>query len=138
MENKSILEFTENRKFKLFLLLVLLIAAMLYLYFYLTNIENVPDSIRYSGYTPPTLFNVVLAIPFFPAGLLNLMGLFQIDPYNDFASFPYLIISPFLWIIYVFLGALFVFIKKKTSYLFLGVFGLVLIFNVAGCQGMEL
>ncbi|MBN8654960.1 MAG: hypothetical protein J0M11_04420 [Anaerolineae bacterium] len=136
MENKDIPEFADNKRLKIFFLLFSLILAMLYVYYNFWGIENAPN--RYSGYTPPTLFDVVSAIPFFPAGLLNLMGLFQIDPDNDYASIPYLIIAPFLWIIYVFLGALFVFIKKKISYLFLGVFVLVLIFNVSGCQGMGL
>lgn len=133
MENKGILEFTENRKFKLFLLLVLLIAAMLYLYFYLTNIENVPDSIRYSGYTPPTLFQILFSIPFFPSGLLVYIPLFQSSPDNDYAPVAAFILGPFLWAIYVYLGARYISLQRPGSYKFLGMFVFILIFNVAGC-----
>ena len=131
MENKGFLEFTEKRKFKLILLLVLLIAALLYLYFYFTSIENVPDSIRYSGYTLPTLSDLLLRIPFFPSGLLN--PFFQSSPDNDYAPVAGLLLGPFIWAIYWYLGARYISLQKSESYKFLGIFVIILILNVAGC-----
>jgi Na+/proline symporter len=130
MRNDRITDLLENKKFKLYLLLVLLIGALLYLYFYLTNIENAPDSIRYSGYTLPTLSELLLSIPFFPSGLLTP---FLSNPDNDYAPVAGLLLGPFLWAIYWYLGARYISLQKSESYKFLGIFVFILILNVAGC-----
>ena len=133
MENKGFLEFTENRKFKLLLLLILLIAALLYVYFYLTDIENVPDSIRYSGYTKSTSFEILLSLPFFLSGLLMFIPLFQNSPNNDYASAAALILGPLLWVIYFIVGKKYLSSERTESYKFLGWFVLILVLNISGC-----
>lgn len=135
MENRSFLDLSENKILKIILLFVLLIVALLYSYFNNSFFNN-PELIYIEK---PTIRGAVIAIPysfFFPAGLLNLIPLFQGRPEAPEAGVAALLIGPFVWIIYVFLGGLYVSFRRPISYSFLVIFLLLLLLNIAGCNGM--
>ena len=89
MDTKNLLEFTENKRFKIILLLALLIVALLYLYFYRTDIENVPDSIRYSGYTQPTFLKFYYPYHFFRQDCYFLFLLFKVVQIMNMLRLPH-------------------------------------------------
>lgn len=127
--------YIENKTIKTSILLVLLVGALLFVYFNYWGLN--PTDNPY--YTRPTIFRAsIIGIPFFPSGLLNLIPLFQGTPEAPDAGIGALLIGPFLWAIYAGLGGLYISSPKPRSYTFLGIFVLLLVLNISGCNGMGL
>ena len=125
----------ENKIIKTSILLVLLVGALLFV-----NFNLIQSAAEDPYYTQPTILQDILGdvflILFFPSGLLNLIPLFQGSSEAPDAGIAALLIGPFLWVIYAGLGGLYISFQKPRSYIFLGIFVILLILNISGCKGM--